>query len=443
MAASMRVFLVRNVFQSLVKSSYGTPLSIKHLWVRSGVTSSFLFADQTQFFQSRHSSSIFTKLTAEQLWKGVTSVSNAGKKRGRGKGVGKKTAKDLNKGQVIGVGKINMIWPGLNAPVLRGKEVVERRELPPDKDREEKLLKMRDEMGGFRPLRISPLERGWSGTKMPGRSIGPPDSIGEDTFEGFDTKVLEMKTVFNMKANFGRTRRMSVLCVTGNKNGLAGFALGKSPEGPAALRKAKNRAAQKLRYIERFENHTVFHDFYTCFGKTKIFVKKKPKGFGLVCHRAIKTICEIIGIKDLYAKVEGSTNINNLTRAFFLGLQNQKTHQQLAQEKGLHVVEFREERDNFPQVIASPSKCRTMKEIDPQEVIDYNEYISEGKVELIKPKRRPFYEYLDSWEYRIKKIERFRNHQNVHVNLLVEHGKLTSFLNTEEEQNVVNTEHHE
>lgn len=42
---------------------------------------------------------------ADQLWKGVTSVSNAGKKRGRGKGVGKKMAKNLNRGQMIGVGK--------------------------------------------------------------------------------------------------------------------------------------------------------------------------------------------------------------------------------------------------------------------------------------------------------------------------------------------------
>lgn len=43
--------------------------------------------------------------TAEHIWKSVTSVSNAGKKRGRGKGVGKKRAKNLNRGQIIGVGK--------------------------------------------------------------------------------------------------------------------------------------------------------------------------------------------------------------------------------------------------------------------------------------------------------------------------------------------------
>lgn len=43
--------------------------------------------------------------TAEHIWKSVTSVSNAGKKRGRGKGAGKRRAKNLNRGQVIGVGK--------------------------------------------------------------------------------------------------------------------------------------------------------------------------------------------------------------------------------------------------------------------------------------------------------------------------------------------------
>ncbi len=89
-------------------------------------------------------------------------------------------------------GKTNIVWPGLNAPILQGKELVVQRELPPDAEREAKILKLRDSMGLFRPLRLSPLERGWSGTKMHGRSIGPPDSIGQDTFDGFDTKVLEV-----------------------------------------------------------------------------------------------------------------------------------------------------------------------------------------------------------------------------------------------------------
>ena len=143
---------------------------------------------------------------AEALWKGVLSVSNAGKKRGRGKGAGKKNALNLNRGQSIGVGKFykrfatkflatshfnllfssilgvnNMLWPGLNAPVMRGKELLQQVKLPEDPERQAKLLKVRENLGGYRMMKLNPLERGWSGIKLPGRSLGPPDAVGEGT----------------------------------------------------------------------------------------------------------------------------------------------------------------------------------------------------------------------------------------------------------------------
>ena len=167
---------------------------------------------------------------ASEIWKGVVSVSNAGKKRGRGKGSGRIKIKNLNKGQVIGVGKANIVWPGLNAPIIRGKELIRQQKLPEDSEREEKLIKMRDEMSSLKRYKLGPLERGWSGGKWPGRKIGAPDPIGEDRFEGFETIVLELKTVFNMKGNLGRTRRMACMVVTGNGKGQVGFAMGRSVE---------------------------------------------------------------------------------------------------------------------------------------------------------------------------------------------------------------------
>jgi len=47
-------------------------------------------------------------------------------------------------------------------------------------------------------------------------------------------------------------------------------------------------------------------------------------GYGLVCHRAIRTAAELMGIKDLHCKVEGSTkNVQAVTRAFFDALVHQ------------------------------------------------------------------------------------------------------------------------
>lgn len=50
------------------------------------------------------------------------------------------------------------------------------------------------------------------------------------------------------------------------------------------------------------------------------------EGYGLVCHRVIKCMCEAIGIKDLYAKVEGPTNVQHIVKAFFIGLLQQVLH---------------------------------------------------------------------------------------------------------------------
>lgn len=74
--------------------------------------------------------------------------------------------------------------------------------------------------------------------------------------------------------------------------------------------------------IDNF-NFTVYHDFFSQFGKTKLFVSKKPEGFGLKCHRAIVCACQVMGIKDLRVKVEGSINYQNIIKAFLLGLLKQ------------------------------------------------------------------------------------------------------------------------
>ncbi|XP_045537839.1 28S ribosomal protein S5, mitochondrial [Papilio machaon] len=371
----------------------------------------------------------FNKLPAEKLWKSVTSVSNAGAKKGRGKGAGRIRIRDLNRGQVIGVGKVNMLWPGLSAPVIRGRELLKQQRLPDDPERMEKLIKLRDSMTKFRRIKLSSIERGWSGTRMPGRSIGPPDPVADEEFTGFDTKVLQLRSLLIMKGTLGRTRNYQAMVVTGNGQGLAGFGLGRAKEAPAALRKAKNRAGKKLMHFDIYNGHTIFHDFFTAFGKTKIYVEKKNEGFGLSCHRAIKEICQAIGIKDLRAKVEGSHNLQHIVKAFFIGLLQQRTHQKLAEEKKLHLVEYKAENEYYPTVVASPSVVRTKDEIPKDETLDFIQYVMNDKVVLKKKKFPRFYETMPHYDIYLKKYERYRNHEKIRLNLKIENGEVKSFLN--------------
>ncbi|KPP72253.1 28S ribosomal protein S5, mitochondrial-like [Scleropages formosus] len=178
---------------------------------------------------------------------------------------------------------------------------------------------------------------------------------------------MPMKSVFNMTAKEGRKKSVSCLVAVGNGKGAAGFALGKATDRLVAMRKAKNRAVHYLQYIERHNNHTIYHDITSTFKRTTLRMKKQNRGYGLRCHRAVITICKLIGIEDMYCKVMGSTNLLNITRALFQGLAGQprgvmcpshpqETHRDLADKKQLHVVEFRHETGPLPHVVASPAR---------------------------------------------------------------------------------------
>ncbi|XP_044229264.1 28S ribosomal protein S5, mitochondrial [Thunnus albacares] len=309
----------------------------------------------TAWQQTRHGS-FFNKLTAEELWKGVLAESGAGARKGRGKRTKRKLRRDLNRGQNIGEGRGGFLWPGLNTPVLKDGtlQTMSRRGEGEQQEVQAELVRQRDEWERRRKMKVK-RERGWTGNSWGGISLGPPDpGPNGETYEDFDSRVIEVKSVFNMTAKEGRKRSISCLVAVGNGNGAAGFALGKAADRQTALRKAKNRAIHYLYYIERYNNHTIYHDIDSKFKRSNLRMKKQNKGYGLRCHRAVITLCKLIGIQDMYCKVEGSVNLLNITRALFTGLANQETHQTLSDKKQLHVVEFQSERGPLPIVVGSP-----------------------------------------------------------------------------------------
>lgn len=106
----------------------------------------------------------------------------------------------------------------------------------------------------------------------------------------------------------------------------------------------------------------------------------------------------------------------------------QKTHEEIAEEKRLHLVELIPENFYYPTVLASPSVCKKEEEIDKDEIIDFKQYCFDGKVVYKWKKYPPFYTKHKSWEIYLKKQEKLRNQDNVRTQMLVQHGELRSFL---------------
>ncbi|KAJ1528782.1 hypothetical protein ONE63_007165 [Megalurothrips usitatus] len=367
----------------------------------------------------------FNSHNSDQLWKSISVVSKNGARRGRGKKVNARVIKDLYRNQVLGDGKVKMVWPGLNTSVVRGRQIVQQEKLDtPKEDPNEAVREAKEEKLARRKLH--PLDRGFSSANICGRNLKNTTNL--ELHKDFDFRVVDNRNVCHMTGLVGRYQTAAVVVACGNGNGLIGLGAGKSMLRLKAVQKASTRAMNRLVYIERHNNHTVLHDFFSHFYATKVFVSRKPEGHGLKCHRVIALICKLAGIKDIHVKVEGSTMPMNVAKAFVLGLVRQKTYQDLAEDKKLHVVEFDSLRRNFPNVLASPTVCRKNADIPTTESLDFTQHALDGRVRYVKPRQPPFFTKLKGWEVHLKKEERSRGYRQNLYELTAKYGETRSFL---------------
>jgi len=343
--------------------------------------------------------------------------------------------KNLNRGQVIGIGKRRVDFPGLTSKAYTGTGKEMRKKPISEVSEtfysayEEKVEESRATTGQKRMRRkVGALERGWSGGKPLGKKFGAPESANKDyRFNNFESILLEFKTVFHMTGNLGRVRRTSCLMVTGNGNGTFGYSLtpGKYGNNFKTFRSATNKAGLRLITIDRYEDRTVFHDFFSQFGNTRVQVRQQPPGSGIKAQRGIKAICEMAGITDIHVSLSGSKNMQNVVKAFMLGLLRQKTHQTLADEKGLHLVEMRPENDFYPRVLASPSdgKIRTQAEIGHNEILDFEMICFEGNLPEPRMEKRNPYEGTPGWDVHLRRSWAWQHHPYVRQRMRVENGE--------------------
>ncbi|VDP94706.1 unnamed protein product [Echinostoma caproni] len=135
-------------------------------------------------------STIFTSLPADQLWEGVTGPRGSTKKRARGKRRVTRPKIDLHRGQRLGMGKESMEWPGLNVPLLDKTVVRSIKKTEVNEDYFKRLNDLRNKSAiKKKRIKLPPLLRGWTGSRLEGQSIGPPSP----DYPEFDTRVIEMK----------------------------------------------------------------------------------------------------------------------------------------------------------------------------------------------------------------------------------------------------------
>ncbi|KAL1918370.1 mitochondrial 37S ribosomal protein uS5m [Calcarisporiella thermophila] len=162
--------------------------------------------------------------------------------------------------------------------------------------------------------------------------------LTRDEIRRLQKKVLIVKRVVNQTRK-GKIPSMYALVVVGNGQGLAGYGEGKHEEAARAVRKATHRAIKSVRYFDRYDNRTIYHDIQHKFGATELNLRARPPGFGNRANHYVHEICRCIGIQDISGKVWGSRNPMNVIKATFEALQQQKLPEDIAKGRGKRLVD--------------------------------------------------------------------------------------------------------
>lgn len=123
---------------------------------------------------------------------------------------------------------------------------------------------------------------------------------------GLKEEVLQIKRV-SKKTKGGNRISFTALVVVGDENVGVGIGKGKAKDVSSAIRKGIVIARANTVKIE-LDGGTIPHRASAKFKSIQVILKPAPKGAGIIAGSAVRPIAEFAGIKDLSAKIIGSSN---------------------------------------------------------------------------------------------------------------------------------------
>ena len=135
----------------------------------------------------------------------------------------------------------------------------------------------------------------------------------------------------------GRRFGFAALVVVGDQKGRVGFGHGKAREVPEAIRKATEAAKRGLIRVPLREGRTLHHDVRGRHGAGKVTLRAAPAGTGIIAGGPMRAVFETLGVHDVVAKSQGSSNPYNMVRATFDGLKREDSPRSVAARRNMKV----------------------------------------------------------------------------------------------------------
>ena len=151
----------------------------------------------------------------------------------------------------------------------------------------------------------------------------------------FDERVIEIRRVATVVKG-GRRFSFRVTSVMGDNAGRVGVGTGKANSVPDAIRKAMKQARQNMHRVAVFDT-TIPYAVEGKVGGARVLLKPASQGTGVIAAGGVRAVLEAAGISNILTKSLGSDNTLNVVYATIDALDQLKTPQQVAAERGIPV----------------------------------------------------------------------------------------------------------
>lgn len=168
--------------------------------------------------------------------------------------------------------------------------------------------------------------------------------LAEDRSDGMIERMVSVNRVTKVVKG-GRIMSFSALTVVGDGDGRVGMGKGKAKEVPIAIQKAMDQAKRSLMKVPLHDG-TIYHDSVGKHGSTKVFMQPAKEGNGIKAGGPMRLVFDVLGVKNISAKVLGSTNPYNVVRATLNGLQKIYTPSEIVAKRGLKLEDIFSMEDN-------------------------------------------------------------------------------------------------
>ena len=156
--------------------------------------------------------------------------------------------------------------------------------------------------------------------------------------EGMQEHLIQINRVAKVVKG-GRIFGFTALVVVGDGDGKVGIGRGKAREVPVAVQKAMEDARRNLFQIN-LNDGTFHYPIIGRHGAARVVMRPASDGTGVIAGGTMRAIFDAAGVRNVLAKVIGTTNPINVARATIDGLRRIQSPEEVAAKRGKSVVEI-------------------------------------------------------------------------------------------------------